>query len=525
MPLLLVLLSSVAHAHGSAHHRSLGGLHDAAVAQAHRAALVASLAGAPQLRHHSAGSCNLTHAAGGYWEACGGAAGNLGSFSGLTPAAASAACCGNPSCAGLSFSADGSGYYKRNVDCGFVPNSGYQGYAKPGALPPVPNVTVLVTPPSPLLADVVNVTVSFAFLSGAPNRTTDWVGQVCAGSPIADYIEFAPVDFFTGWATGAGSFSFTVFHTRCDYQFVYFRGSQPLWPTGQAVGVSAPVAWATSWRDGIPFHTHIAYGGEDTQHSMVVSFTTNTWPGGGGVTVMVGTAPGVYDLPNATDIESTTYGASDLCNAPANTSSIDFWQWPGVFHHATLRGLAPATRYYVRPVADGLVGEEATWVTGAELGPDVPVVFALFGDMSVTQYVLDGDTKHDVANGGPGAVGTAQRLRARVDEGTPLDFVLHFGDLGYATGAVFLWDAWMSMMSAIGSRAPYMVSIGNHEVRLFHLISRSHHRRHSPLPTCTHSPRPPRTRSPHPTTPLTSRSTTTSTLPRMTPLVCRAGCS
>ena len=443
----------------------MGGLHDGAAALARRATLRSELAATPALTRSGGGACNLTRSAGGYWEACGGAAGNLGSFSGLTAAAASAACCANSSCAGFSFGCDavppgcatGSGYYKRNVGCGFVNSPGFDGYAQPSALPVMPNVSVVVTPPSPHTADVVNLTVTFAFLAGAPNRTTDFVAQVCAGYPIEDYLEFAPIDFFSNWASGTGSFVFSVFHSRCPWEFRYFRGSQPLWPTGEAVGVSAPVTWTTSWATS-PFHTHLAFGGEDAQHAMVVSFTTNSTPND--IAVMVGTRSGVYDLPNATDVESTTYGAEDLCNAPANTTSIDYWQWPGVFHHVTVRGLVPATRYFVRPVADGVAGDEATFVTGRPLGPDVPVTFAAFGDMSITQYVLDGDTQHDVPNGGPGAVGTSQRLRARIDDVGDVDFVAHFGDLGYATGAVELWDAWMSMMSNVGSRVPYMVSIG-----------------------------------------------------------------
>ena len=310
----------------------------------------------------SGAACNLTHATGGYWESCGGASGNGASFSGLSAQAASAACCADAACAGLSFHCDvpdcatGSGYYKRNVACGFVNVPGYQGFAKPGALPEVPVVRVSVFPPSPLPvgAEVTNVTVSFAFVRGSVNRTTDWVGQVCAGSPIEDYIEFAPVDFFAGWEAGVGSFNFSIFRTRCDYEFRYFRGAQPLWPSGQAVGVSAPVTWAgQSWATQ-PFHAHVAFGGEDAQHSMVVSFTTNATASD--ATVMVGTAPNTYSLPNASDVESSTYGAGDLCNAPANTTSVDYWQWPGVFHHATLRGLAPATRYYARPVAGGWRG-------------------------------------------------------------------------------------------------------------------------------------------------------------------------
>lgn len=465
--LLLLLSCWLCAAHSASHHRarSLGGLHAADAAATRRAALIASLAAQPALAPAApAAACNLTHATGGYWEACGGASGNLGPFSGLSAASAAAACCAAPACAGLSFAchdaqcATGSGYYKGNVGCGFVSAPGYQGFARPGALPAPPVVRVTVLPASPLAHDVTNVTVSFAFASGAVNRTTDWVGQVCAGSPIEDYLEYAPVDFFEGWEGGSGSFVFSVFRTRCDYEFRYFRGAQPLWPSGQAVGVSAPVTFAGPPWGSHPFHAHVAYGGEDAQHGMTLSFTTNASVP---VSVMLGTAPGVYDLPNATEIESTTYGAGDLCNAPANTTSVDFWQWPGVFNHASLRGLQPATRYYARPVAgDGNVGEEVTFVTGSALGPGVRTTFAAYGDMSDTQYVLVGDTQKDTPDGGPGAVGTAQRLRQRIDAGEALDFVLHFGDLGYAKGAVYLWDAWMSMMAHVGSRVPYMVSIG-----------------------------------------------------------------
>ena len=56
---------------------------------------------------------NWTHTVDSYYEACGGSNGDIGTFSGLTPAQAEAACCANLACAGFSFSrSDGSGYYK-----------------------------------------------------------------------------------------------------------------------------------------------------------------------------------------------------------------------------------------------------------------------------------------------------------------------------------------------------------------------------------------------------------------------------
>jgi len=73
---------------------------------------------------------------GGYLEACGGAGGNVGSFSNLTVTQAQDACCQNLKCAGFDFKAsDGSGFYKGNQDCGKVQNKEYEGYTKPSQMP------------------------------------------------------------------------------------------------------------------------------------------------------------------------------------------------------------------------------------------------------------------------------------------------------------------------------------------------------------------------------------------------------
>lgn len=77
---------------------------------------------------------------GGYLEACGGSAGDISCFSGLTQDDALAQCCSDGYCAGFSYyPADGSGCFKSNVDCGVMPASGYVGFNKIGFLPPTPS--------------------------------------------------------------------------------------------------------------------------------------------------------------------------------------------------------------------------------------------------------------------------------------------------------------------------------------------------------------------------------------------------
>lgn len=58
-----------------------------------------------------------THTKGAYYEACGGASGDIGSFSDLTLEEAQAQCCANTNCAGFSFD-NGSGFFKQNANCG-----------------------------------------------------------------------------------------------------------------------------------------------------------------------------------------------------------------------------------------------------------------------------------------------------------------------------------------------------------------------------------------------------------------------
>lgn len=88
----------------------------------------------PPFNAAAPGKVAWTHTTQGYYEACGGAAGDLGQFEGLTVAAAQQKCGANADCAGFSFEG-GAGYYKSNANCGLTSSAGYEGYTRTAALP------------------------------------------------------------------------------------------------------------------------------------------------------------------------------------------------------------------------------------------------------------------------------------------------------------------------------------------------------------------------------------------------------
>jgi hypothetical protein len=88
--------------------------------------------------HNSTAECSAadvwTETKGGYYEACDGASGDLGQFTGLTPKEAQEACCSNAKCAGFSYQ-NGMGFYKENANCGMTKDSAYSGYTRTAAIP------------------------------------------------------------------------------------------------------------------------------------------------------------------------------------------------------------------------------------------------------------------------------------------------------------------------------------------------------------------------------------------------------
>lgn len=83
------------------------------------------------------------HTTGGYYEACGGASGDISTFSGLSVDEAQSQCCGIANCVGFSYqNTTGSGFYKNNAECGITTNPEYDGYVLPDAVGGAANITI-----------------------------------------------------------------------------------------------------------------------------------------------------------------------------------------------------------------------------------------------------------------------------------------------------------------------------------------------------------------------------------------------
>jgi hypothetical protein len=67
------------------------------------------------------------------------------------------------------------------------------------------------------------------------------------------------------------------------------------------------------------------------------------------------------------------------------------------------------------------------------------------------------------------AASTLLRLRREAEASrNPAELMLHVGDLSYANGNPNIWDSFIEGLMPFAARLPYMIAVGNHEVRSHH---------------------------------------------------------
>eukprot|EP00753_Platysulcus_tardus_P018113 PLAT6721.1.p1 GENE.PLAT6721.1~~PLAT6721.1.p1 ORF type:complete len:423 (-),score=153.50 PLAT6721.1:149-1417(-) len=131
----------------------------------------------------------------------------------------------------------------------------------------------------------------------------------------------------------------------------------------------------------------------------------------------------------------------------ASYSTYTAGGWIGAIYNASTCGLEASSRMYYR------VGDAATglWsaIFSARLpagsGGSQPLHFLMYADMGVEQSK---ETRAQVA-----AAAKASRSA----------FVLHSGDISYADGYVWKFDAFMRLQQPLAARLPVAYAVGNHE--------------------------------------------------------------
>ena len=195
---------------------------------------------------------------------------------------------------------------------------------------------------------------------------------------------------------------------------------------GAAVGAAA-AAGPWLWRqlayaaDAPVAQVHLSFGA-DAAREMSVSWMTPAPVAGAGV---------------------------EVAGARVAARTVQYPGYPGFFHHASLRGLAPATSYDYKIA--GTTGRFTTGPSGR-----APFTFTAFGDQGV-----DGPGPTDVgATAPPNQAAANTRLAQSIDPA----FHVIVGDLAYANGDQSLWDRWFSMVEPMARTTPWMPLIGNHEI-------------------------------------------------------------
>ena len=154
-----------------------------------------------------------------------------------------------------------------------------------------------------------------------------------------------------------------------------------------------------------------------------------------------GPAPGDYTWGDA-PANTSTYGVSDMCGAPANESG---WSDPGALHRVALPPAPPgaALHYEVYDAAS-----DAPRAAGSIPGPPPPGGTAhvvLTADVGVAYR----DTSVADSWIFPPALNTslavAQDLKAG-GAGFQGSLLMHVGDISYAMGHAATWDAYLAML-------------------------------------------------------------------------------
>ncbi|KAG7387835.1 hypothetical protein PHYPSEUDO_013606 [Phytophthora pseudosyringae] len=277
-----------------------------------------------------------------------------------------------------------------------------------------------------------------------------WEGQALSPQTSRDYLTLS-----CGPTTGDGDYILKkgvkdtdandhsvrfseLYMMRCNYTAKYFNYDEK---TGKFQAI-AKVEAAMKEPFETPKHGHLSLTDEETAMAVLFNSGSSNMP-----VARYGENP--QDLKFHATGTSTTYGADDLCHAPANVLGQRAFRDPGYMHTVIMTDLKPDTYYYYQYGHEEHVLSHVRRFKSRPPKNSKYANFIAYADMGA--YVE------------PGSASTAGRVYEDVVGGGYDSFLLHFGDISYARSVGYIWDQFFHLIESYATRLPYMVGIGNHE--------------------------------------------------------------
>eukprot|EP01133_Synstelium_polycarpum_P018257 gene18257-21849_t len=292
---------------------------------------------------------------------------------------------------------------------------------------------------------------------------------------VTEPIGFIQMTDSPTWKQGYGTVSVPLVNVRDTYIF-------RMWVPGILVPLIKSPYYKDSFLTQAATSNSVSFASPNAPGKAYLALTNNTsemrlmWISGTDdtPTVQYGLSPSSL-TSTATGI-TVTYGINEMCASPANDPT--YFRNPGFIHDVVMTGLSPSTQYYYTFGSNSSGYTEATYsfVSAPTIGTEAYVI--AFGDLGLNAdgFDLNAEIQYPARSTVANIFTTitspfntsplARRVgatSANGDNTSPPWSVLHIGDISYARGNAFIWDYFHDMIEEVSSRAPWMVSIGNHE--------------------------------------------------------------
>ncbi len=296
---------------------------------------------------------------------------------------------------------------------------------------PIKNATKCKLDASPLEINNGGI-VTLSWDHQCANKTSMFIFLYCPSTaPTSQFIDY--------WSLGdvnPGEMKVSLYNIRTDCQFRLISNANTETEVARA---SETISFKDA--DSVPLHGRLAF--TDNSQEMRVQWTT-------GAKYIPIVRYGLHraNLDMTVTGSSHTYTAKDMCGPPANLST--HFVNPGQLHDVLLSDLKPSTKYFYQYGNSKFIFSAIKSFTAPPPhGANTTVKFAMYGDMDIAPY--------------PASEATVSHILRDISTGK-VSFVVHIGDMSYATGLGYRWEEWMTMIEPVSTAVPYMVTVGNHEV-------------------------------------------------------------